>query len=92
MFKNCKCQLRCNRSCPGTRNREKLILHPIKTAKEKGYRILQFNAVVKTNLPAISLYKALGFKELGTIPGAYESIRGEYEDILLFYYNLMDLK
>ena len=23
MFKNCKCQLRCNRSCPGTRNREK---------------------------------------------------------------------
>lgn len=53
---------------------------------------MQFNAVVKTNLPAISLYKALGFKELGTIPGAYESIREEYEDILLFYYNLMDLK
>lgn len=71
---------------------KKLVLHSLKTAKKKGYRILQFNAVVKTNLPAISLYKALGFKELGTIPGAYESIRGEYEDILLFYYNLMELK
>ncbi len=53
---------------------------------------MQFNAVVKTNLPAVSLYKALGFKELGTIPGAYENIRGKYEDILLFYYNLMELK
>ena len=53
---------------------------------------MQYNAVVKTNLPAISLYKALGFKELGTIPEAYENIRGEYEDIVLFYYNLMDLK
>lgn len=53
---------------------------------------MQFNAVVKTNLPAINLYKALGFKELGTIPGAYESIRGNYEDIVLFYYNLMELK
>lgn len=71
---------------------KKLVLHSLKTAKEKGFRILQFNAVVKTNLPAISLYKTLGFKELGTIPGAYENIRGKYEDILLFYYNLMELK
>lgn len=71
---------------------KKLVLHSLKTAKEKGFRILQFNAVVKTNLPAISLYKALGFKELGTIPRAYESIRGEYKDIELFYYNLTELK
>lgn len=71
---------------------KKLVLHSLKTAKENNFRILQFNAVVKTNLPAISLYKALGFKELGTIPGAYENTRGNYEDIVLFYYNLMDLK
>lgn len=71
---------------------KKLVLHSLKTAKEKGFRILQFNAVVKTNHRAISLYKALGFKELGTIPGAYENIRGNYEDIVLFYFNLMELK
>lgn len=93
-----RCSKIANASCGVTESArgqgigKKLVLHSLKTAKEKGFRILQFNAVVKTNLPAIRLYKALGFKELGTIPEAYENIRGNYEDIVLFYYNLMDLK
>lgn len=57
-------------------------------AKEKGFRILQFNAVVKTNESAIHLYKSLGFVPLGTIPGGFLMPDGEYEDIIVFYKTL----
>ena len=36
-----------------------------------GFRILQFNAVVATNVHAIHLYERLGFQKLGLVPGGY---------------------
>ena len=64
-----------------------LILHCLSMGKALGFRILQFNAVVKTN-PALSLYKKLGFVELGTIPGGFLMKDGHYEDIVLMYHLL----
>lgn len=64
---------------------EKLVLDCIKKAPEHGFRILQFNAVVKSNEPALHLYKKLGFTQLGTIPGGFRSKSGEYEDIIPHY-------
>jgi hypothetical protein len=40
-------------------------------AKELGFRILQFNAVVASNAAALHLYKKLGFVQLGAIPAAF---------------------
>ena len=60
----------------------------LESAKELGFRILQFNAVVKTNESAIKLYKSLGFTPLGTIPGGFLMKNGEYEDIIPFYKTL----
>ena len=54
----------------------------IARAKELGFRILQFNAVVATNIHARNLYKRLGFKELGTIPGGFRMPDGSFEDIV----------
>lgn len=54
----------------------------IARAKELGFRILQFNAVVATNIHARNLYKRLGFKELGTIPGGFRMPDGSFEDII----------
>ena len=50
---------------------EKLVKHCIKTAKELGFKILQFNAVVKTNTAALNLYNKLGFVKLGVIPNGF---------------------
>ena len=54
----------------------------IAQAKQLGFRILQFNAVVATNIHARHLYQRLGFKELGTIPGGFRMPDGSFEDIV----------
>ena len=54
----------------------------IAKAKELGFRILQFNAVVATNIHARHLYQRLGFVELGTIPGGFRMPAGSYADII----------
>ena len=53
-----------------------------------GFRLLQFNAVVASNLGAIALYESLGFVRLGTIPGGFRSKDGGYEDIIVFYHRV----
>lgn len=72
----------------GKRIGETLVLHSIAKAKEHGFRILQFNAVVSTNTAALHLYKKLGFVQLGVIPGGFLMKNGGYQDIIPHYYTL----
>ncbi len=67
---------------------EMLVKHCIDKARESGYGILQFNAVVATNRPALELYKKLGFVQLGVIPNGFLMKDGKYEDIIPHYYVL----
>lgn len=67
---------------------EKLVKHCIKTAKGLGFKILQFNAVVKTNASALHLYNKLGFVKLGVIPNGFLMPDGTYEDIIPHYIQL----
>ena len=67
---------------------EKLVLHCLAKAKELGFRIMQFNAVVATNTHALNLYRRLGFRQLGTIPGGFLMSDGHYEDIIVHYKEL----
>ena len=46
--------------------------------KELGFRVLQFNAVVADNIPALVLYKSLGFAQLGVIPGGFRIVERKY--------------
>lgn len=62
-----------------------LVKDSLKTAKENGFRILQFNAVVATNVGALKLYEKLGFTKLGTIPGGFRMSDGSYQDIIPHY-------
>lgn len=64
---------------------EKLVKDCLKSAREKGFRILQFNAVVATNVHAIHLYERLGFERIGKIPGGFRMSDNSYEEIILFY-------
>lgn len=67
---------------------EQLVLHCLKTAKELGFRVMQFNAVVATNIHARHLYERLGFQQLGTIPEGFRLKDGTYADICPYYKTL----
>ncbi len=64
---------------------EALVRHSIEKGKALGFRILQFNAVVASNKPALALYEKLGFTRLGVIPDGFLSKSGECEDIIPHY-------
>jgi GNAT superfamily N-acetyltransferase len=44
----------------------------IERARRDGYRAMQFNAVVASNLAAVHLWQQLGFTILATVPEAYD--------------------
>ena len=67
---------------------EFLVKDCLAKAKEIGFRILQFNAVVATNSSALKLYKKLGFTQLGVIPKGFLLKDGNYEDIIPHYIEL----
>jgi L-amino acid N-acyltransferase YncA len=45
--------------------------HVLAWAATQGYRSMQFNAVVETNVSAVALWQDLGFTIVGTVPEAF---------------------
>ena len=67
---------------------EKLVLDSLENARRLGFGVLQFNAVVESNVHARHLYERLGFVQLGTIPGGFRRKDGSYENICPYYCEL----
>ena len=67
---------------------EKLVLDCLENAKRLGFGVLQFNAVVESNVHARHLYERLGFTQLGTIPKGFRMKDGHYENICPYYHEL----
>lgn len=68
-----------------------LVSHSLRKCAELGFRILQFNAVVADNKPALALYESLGFRRLGVIPGGFRKKDGSYADIIPHYFDMSEL-
>ncbi len=64
---------------------EKLVLDCMEEGRKHGFSVLQFNAVVATNIHARHLYERLGFTQLGTIPKGFRMKDGYFEDICPYY-------
>ncbi|MBQ9279300.1 MAG: GNAT family N-acetyltransferase [Lachnospiraceae bacterium] len=84
----CNASYAVNSSCRGKHIGEALVKDCLMKAKEIGFRVLQFNAVVESNVHARHLYERLGFKQLGTIPGGFRMKDGHYENICPYYHEL----
>ncbi len=67
---------------------EKLVADSLKQAKAHGFGVMQFNAVVASNVHARHLYERLGFVPLGVIPKGFRMKDGHYEDICPYYHEL----
>ena len=75
-------------SCRGQHIGEQLVRDSMYQAKAIGFRILQFNAVVETNIHARHLYERIGFKPLGVIPKGFRKKDGHFENIRPYYIEL----
>ena len=67
---------------------EKLVSDCLEKGGQAGFKILQFNAVVASNIHARRLYEKLGFVQLGTIPNGFRMKDGKFEDICPYYHIL----
>jgi GNAT superfamily N-acetyltransferase len=45
--------------------------HSIARAKERGFRAMQYNFVVATNVRAVRLWQSFGFNTVARLPGAF---------------------
>ncbi len=67
---------------------ELLVKDCISSAGKNGFGILQFNAVVESNIHARHLYERLGFRQLGVIPDGFRMKDGHFENICPYYIKL----
>jgi L-amino acid N-acyltransferase YncA len=59
--------------------------HSLEYARTLGFRAIQFNFVVSSNLPAIHLWQKFGFATVGRLPGAFLHPSLGYVDALVMY-------
>lgn len=81
----CNASFAVSSSSRGLHIGRKLVQDCLTRAKDKGFRIMQFNAVVRTNTAARRLYEKLGFTKLGVIPEGFLNKNGTYSDIVPYY-------
>ncbi|PYJ19989.1 MAG: GNAT family N-acetyltransferase [Verrucomicrobia bacterium] len=64
--------------------------HCLSEARRMGFRAMQFNFVVSTNTAAIHLWKQLGFKIVGALPGAFRHPEKGYVDVYVMFRSLLE--
>jgi len=62
--------------------------HSLELARELGYRAVQFNFVVATNVRAVRLWESFGFEVVGRLPGAFNHPTQGYVDALVMFKTL----
>ena len=56
--------------------------------RANGFRAMQFNAVVETNVRAVALWRSLGFEIIGTVPEAFRHPTDGYVGLHIMYRRL----
>lgn len=65
-----------------------LCAYSLDTARAAGFRAMQFNAVVASNVRAVAAWQAMGFEVLGTIPEAFDHPTLGYVGLLVMHRKL----
>jgi ribosomal protein S18 acetylase RimI-like enzyme len=66
-----------------------LCQHTQDRGRERGFRALQFNFVVSTNVRAVATWEGLGFHVAGVMPGAFRRPNGDYVDAFMMFKSLV---
>lgn len=62
--------------------------HSLETAKRLGFRAMQFNFVVSTNVAAVRAWEACGFVVVGRVPRGFRHKEQGFVDVLVMHREL----
>jgi len=68
----------------------KMCEHSQDIARSMGYKAMQYNFVISTNIGAVRLWEKLGFETVGRVPKAFKHPREGFVDALIMYKWLAD--
>lgn len=79
-------------SCTGRGIARSMCLHSLGEARDKGFRAMQYNFVVSSNVRALKLWQQCGFQIVGTLPGAFAHPTLGEIDVFVLFQNLLENK
>ncbi|MBY8975287.1 GNAT family N-acetyltransferase [Rhodobacteraceae bacterium NNCM2] len=82
------CGFATSPSATGRGIAQAMLSHALDTAREAGFRAMQFNFVVSTNTRAVALWERNGFETVGRLPGAFDHPTLGEVDALVMYRRL----
>jgi GNAT superfamily N-acetyltransferase len=85
----CNCGYATAESARGRGVARAMLEHSLGQARALGYRAMQFNFVVSTNMRAIDTWTRAGFETVGRLPGAFLHPTEGYVDALVMYRSLV---
>ncbi len=84
----CNCGYMTGSAATGRGIARQMCLHSIDRAKTRGFRAMQYNFVVSTNVRAVGLWQSLGFEIVGRLPGAFDHPAAGFVDALVMFRTL----
>ncbi|MGQ3673708.1 GNAT family N-acetyltransferase [Xanthobacter sp. TB0136] len=84
----CNCGFMVGAQAGGRGIGRRMCQHALAQARARGYRAMQFNLVVSTNVQAVKLWQACGFETAGRLPRAFLHPQRGYVDALVMYQEL----
>ena len=81
----CNCGYMVKAAFQGQGIAKRLCEHSQAIAKELGFKAMQFNSVVSSNMAAVNLWKTLGYQIIGTIPKGYQHRQLGYVDCYVMH-------
>lgn len=86
----CNCGYVTAKAAQGRGVARAMLAHSIATAREMGYRAMQYNFVVATNRRAIKTWQHAGFETVGRLPGAFKHPTEGYVDAVVMMLDLTE--
>lgn len=81
----CNCGYMTSSASSGRGIARAMCLHSTEHARELGYRGMQFNFVVSSNVRAVALWQSLGFDIVGRLPKAFQHPSLGFVDALVMF-------
>jgi ribosomal protein S18 acetylase RimI-like enzyme len=81
----CNCGYMTSAAATGRGVARAMCQHSLKYVAQRGYRGMQFNFVVSTNVRAVALWESFGFAIVGRLPQAFDHPQHGYVDALVMF-------